>query len=45
MWLLPVVLVTYQSNNMDIQYAQAAVLRLILHSQVMESKQKQLKQK
>jgi predicted amidohydrolase len=25
MWLLPVVLVTYKVNNMDIQYAQAAV--------------------
>jgi hypothetical protein len=31
---------------MDIQYAQAAVYtRLILHSQAMESKQKQLKHK
>jgi hypothetical protein len=28
--------------NMDIQYAQPVYLRLILHSQTMESKQKQL---
>jgi hypothetical protein len=40
MWLLPVVLVLTKVNNMDIQYA-AVYTPLILHSQAMESKQKQ----